>query len=219
MRGMYMNSNITIYDKLIIYFYAARKLVRGFLTKPFLKRSKGFLFIGKRVSITHSKHIVCGKNVKFEAYCEIHGLSSEGLLFGDNVTIGRYSEIRPSSYYGVGEIGKGLVIGYNSSIGPNAYIGCSGKIQIGNNVMIGPKCSMFAENHNFLEKNKDIKYQGVNQRGIIIEDNCWIGSNVIILDGVKIGTGSVIGAGAIVTKSIPKNTIFIDKQNAFLRER
>ena len=214
-----MNGNITVYDKLIIYFYAACKLLRGFFTKPFLKRSKGLLFIGKKVSITHGKHVICGKNVKFEDYCEIHGLSSEDLYFKDNVTIGRYSEIRPSSYYGVGKIGHGLVIGYNSSIRPNAYIGCSGKIQIGDNVMIGPKCSMFAENHNFSQKSKNIKFQGVNQKGIRIKDNCWIGSNVIILDGVTIGTGSVIGAGTIVTKSVPDNSILIDKQNAFLRDR
>lgn len=43
-----MNGNITVYDKLIIYFYAACKLLRGFFTKPFLKRSKGLLFIGKK---------------------------------------------------------------------------------------------------------------------------------------------------------------------------
>lgn len=85
--------------------------------------------------------------------------------------------------------------------------------------MIGPKCSMFAENHNFSQKSKNIKFQGVNQKGIRIKDNCWIGSNVIILDGVTIGTGSVIGAGTIVTKSVPDNSILIDKQNAFLRDR
>ena len=103
-----------------------------------------------------------------------------GLIFGNNVTIGRYTEIRPSSYYGVGNLGKGLEIGDNSSIGPFGFIGCSGKIEIGKNVMIGPRVSLFAENHNFSDKNRSIKHQGVNNKGIVIEDNCWIGSGAII---------------------------------------
>ena len=85
--------------------------------------------IGKGVQITHGKHITCGKRVKFEDYSEIHGLCSDGLVFGNDVTIGRGVMIRPSSYYG-GDLGKGLEIGDNSSIGPDAYVGCSGKIII-----------------------------------------------------------------------------------------
>lgn len=84
----------------------------------------------------------CGKNVKFEDYSEIHGLCSEGLNFGDYVTIGRGVMIRPSSYYG-GDYGIGLTMGEHSSIGPYGYVGCSGRITIGKNVMLGPKCSLF----------------------------------------------------------------------------
>lgn len=78
---------------------------------------------------------------------------------------------------------------------------------------------MFAENHNFSDRNIDIKLQGTNQKGITIEDNCWIGSNVIILDGVTIGEGSVIAAGTIVTKSIPRNSKVIDKRNKIIQVR
>ena len=156
--------------------------------------------------------------MKFESFSEIQGLASEGLIFGDNVTIGKYVQIRPSSYYG-GDYGQGLSMGNNSSIGPNAYVGCSGKITIGDNVMIGPKCSLFAENHNFSSKKLTIKEQGVNQKGIVIEDDCWIGSNVIILDGVRIGRGSVIGAGSLVSKDIPAGSIYINKRNINIRQR
>ena len=79
--------------------------------------------------------------------------------------------------------------------------------------MIGPRVSLFAENHNFSEKDISIKEQGVNNKGITIEDDCWIGSGVIILDGVTVGSGSVIGAGTLVTKDIPKNSIIYDKRN------
>lgn len=53
--------------------------------------------------------------------------------------------------------------------------------------MFGPKCNLFAENHNFSDLDVSIKSQGVNQKGITVEDDCWIGSNATILDGVTIG--------------------------------
>ena len=85
--------------------------------------------------------------------------------------------------------------------------------------MFGPKCSLFAENHVFSDIESSIKSQGVQQKGIIIEDDCWIGSNVTILDGVTIGKGSVIGAGTLVTKDIPAESIVIDERNKMIRKR
>lgn len=198
-------------DQIIILIRTGIKFVRGLKKRLFLKKVNGLLLVGRHVQILHGKHIVCGKNVKFEDYSEIHGLCSEGIIFGNNVTISRGVMIRPSSYYG-GDLGYGLTIGENSSIGPYGYVGCSGKIIIGKNVMLGPKCSLFAENHNFMIKDVAIKKQGVNQKGIVIKDDCWIGSNVIILDGVVIGEGSIIGAGTIVTKNIPAYSIVIDNR-------
>lgn len=213
-----MNLNILNIDRFIIYKNTTFKVIRGIFYRLFLKKTKGLLLIGKKVQITHGNHITCGKNVKFEDYAEIHGLCSEGLNFEDYVTIGRGVMIRPSSYYGK-DIGVGLTIGEYSSIGPYSYVGCSGRITIGKNVMFGPKCSLFAENHVFSDKETTIKSQGVIQKGITIEDDCWIGSNVIILDGVTIGKGSVIGAGTLVSKNIDAGSIVIDKRNTVIRRR
>ena len=213
-----MQQDICRYDKLIILWNTGWKFIRGLLKRPFLKKASGLFLVGKHVQITHGKHILCGKNVKFEDYSEIHGLCHDGLVFGNNVTIGRGVMIRPSSYYG-GDLGCGLMMGNNSSIGPHAYVGCSGKIVIGDNVMFGPKCSLFAENHNFSDGGKTIKEQGVNQKGIIVEDDCWIGSNVIILDGVTIGKGSVIAAGTLVTKNVPAGSLLMNKRSLNISER
>lgn len=213
-----MDSRISMIDKMIIFKKTGTKLIRGFWKRLFLKRAKGMLIVGRHVQITHGKHIICGKSVKFEDYSEIHGLCSEGLVFGDFVTIGRGVMIRPSSYYG-GDLGTGLIIGDHSSIGPYGYVGCSGKIKIGNNVMFGPKCSLFAENHVFSDTETTIKSQGVAQKGIVIEDDCWIGSNCIILDGVTVGKGSVIGAGTLVAKDVPVGSIIMDKRNRVIRSR
>lgn len=213
-----MNANIEKGDKVNILFRASIKVLRGCFKRLFMKEVHGILFVGERVQITHRKHIRCGKNVKFEDFCEIHGLCSEGLNFGDYVTISRGVMIRPSSYYG-GDYGIGLTMGNHSSIGPYGYIGCSGKIVIGNNVMFGPKCSLFAENHVFSDTENSIKSQGVQQKGITIEDDCWIGSNVTILDGVTIGKGSVIGAGTLITKDVVAGSIVVDKRNRNIKKR
>jgi acetyltransferase-like isoleucine patch superfamily enzyme len=210
--------NINRLDMISIIINTFIKIIRGFIIKPFFKNSKGLLFVGRGSKITHKHRIVVGKNVKFEQMSEIQGLSRQGLIFGDNVTIGNSTMIRPSSYYGV-EIGEGIKIGNNSSIGPLGYIGCAGYIDIGQNVMIGPRVSIFAENHKFNDLTRTIKSQGVVRKGIKIEDNCWIGSGVIILDGVTIGKGSIIGAGTIVSKDILDNSIVIDKKEKSIKIR
>ncbi len=213
-----MDSRISANDKAVILYCTAVKILRGVVRRVFLKETHGMFLVGKEVQISHGKHIRCGKSVKFEDYSEIHGLCSEGLNFGDYVTISRGVMIRPSSYYG-GDYGIGLTMGEHSSIGPYGYVGCSGRITIGKNVMFGPKCSLFAENHVFSDTQSSIKSQGVQQKGIIVEDDCWIGSNVTILDGVTIGKGSVIGAGTLVTKDIPAGSVVTDKRNKNIRER
>ncbi|MFT8459991.1 MAG: acyltransferase [Liquorilactobacillus ghanensis] len=214
-----INSNLTTSAKLGIYFMVTKKLLRGFFKSIFFKNIAFPFFVGRKVSITNKRNIVTDKNVKFEELAEIQGMSKNPLIFGKNVTIGRETLIRPSSYYGVGKVGEGVEIGDNSSIGPFGYIGCAGKIIIGKNVMIGPRVSMFAENHNFNEIDQNIKSQGVHSEGIVIEDNCWIGSGTIILDGVRIESGSVIGAGTIVSKNVSKNSITFDKREKITRER
>lgn len=205
-------------DKFIVFKNIGWKFLRGLWKRLFLKSTSGIFLVGKYVQITHGSHIICGKNVKFEDYSEIHGLCAEGLIFGDYVTISRGEMIRPSSYYG-GDLGRGLTIGAHSSIGPYSYIGCSGKITIGKNVMFGPKCSLFAENHIFNNTEVTIKSQGVAQKGITIEDDCWIGSNTTILDGVTIGKGSVIGSGTLITKDVPAGSVVLDKRNKIYKKR
>ena len=215
---MYFAPNIATSDKLTILVRTGVKFIRGLWIRLFLHEAHGLLLIGRHVTISHARNVRCGKNVKFEDYSEIHGLCSNGLNFGNDVTIGRATMIRPSSYYG-GDCGYGINIGDNSSIGPHCYVGCSGPIRIGNNVMIGPKCSLFAENHVFSNSDESIKSQGVQQRGITIGDDCWIGSNVVILDGVSIGSHVVIGAGTLITKDVPDYSIILDKRNKISQPR
>jgi acetyltransferase-like isoleucine patch superfamily enzyme len=179
---------------------------RGFFKKIFFKKSKGIVLVGKHVKLLNPWHISSAGNLIVEDYAEIQGLSEDGLKFGKNVSIGKYAMIRPSDYYGR-NIGKGLVVGDNSNIGAHAYVGCSGKITIGNNVMISPRVSFYAENHVYSDLTRPMKTQGVEKGEISVGDDCWIASNSIILSNVKIGKGVIVAAGSVVNKDIPDYAI------------
>jgi len=182
------------------------KVARGLARRPLFRSSQGLVLIGKHVTIRNPEYISVGRNFIAEDYCEIQGLSRKGLTFGERVTVGRFAMIRPSSYYG-GELGEGLVVGDNSNIGPYCYVGASGFIQIGSNVLMSPRVSLFAENHNFADTARPIKEQGVTRAPITIEDDCWIASGSIILAGVTVHRGSIVAAGSVVTRDVPPYSI------------
>jgi acetyltransferase-like isoleucine patch superfamily enzyme len=181
-------------------------LLRGLWWRIWFRRVLGLVLIGKQVTIRNAQYVSALGDLVIEDYSEIQGIAQEGLVFGDHVTIGRFAMIRPSGYYGR-EIGVGLKVGNHSNIGPYCFIGCSGRIEIGNGVMMSPRVSIYAENHNFYRTDVPMKDQGVTRQQTIIEDDCWIASNSVILAGVRIGHGAIIAAGAVVSEDVPPNAI------------
>ncbi|OON92457.1 MAG: hypothetical protein ATN32_09665 [Candidatus Epulonipiscium fishelsonii] len=123
------------------------------------------------------------------------------IKIGNNCSISRYVCIMP--------FGGHIKIGNNCCINPFSIIYGHGNLTIGNNVLIATQCVIIPANHKFDRLDIPIRLQGETRKGIIIEDNVWIGSNVKILDGVKIGAGAVIGSGSVVNKDIPKNAIAV----------
>jgi acetyltransferase-like isoleucine patch superfamily enzyme len=94
-------------------------------------------------------------------------------------------------------------------IAPDVCIAGPGNIKIGKKCMIAAHSGIYANNHNFADPMTPIQQQGLTRKGIVIEDDCWLGHGVTVLDGVTIGKGSVIGAGAVVTKNIPPFSVAV----------
>ena len=99
--------------------------------------------------------------------------------------------------------------GFNASINSNVMINARGlgEIKIGENVLIGPNVVLRSNNHNFSEISQPISKQGMKGGKIIIDNDVWIGSNVVILPNINIGRGSIIGAGAVVTSNVQSYSI------------
>ena len=139
---------------------------------------------------------------------------------------------------------KFLSFGSNSDVRPGVYVvGCS-KIKLGDNVvlrpgtmihadtatldvsliieddvLIGSGVHIYVENHNFSDPNKIIALQGHSNAQLVrLKRGCWIGANVIILPGVEIGENSVIGAGSVVTKSVPDFCVAVGNPAKVIKE-
>lgn len=193
-------------------------LVRGALTRPWLGSSGGHVFRGRGVTILNGAFIHHKGRLVLEDYVELQGVSQRGIYFGSQVSIGRGTTIRPSSYYG-GEAGMGLRMGNRSSIGAGGFIGCSGWIEIGEDVMIGPGARLLSENHQFGDTDVPIKEQGVERGYLTIADDCWIGSGVTLMSGVTVGRGAVVAGGSVVTKDVPEFAIVAGVPARVLRSR
>lgn len=99
--------------------------------------------------------------------------------------------------------GGNIKIGDSCSINPYTVLYGHGNLTIGNNVLIAGHCLIIPANHNFDDISMPISKQGLTKKGIVIEDDVWIGSGCRILDGVRIGKGAVVAAGAVVNKDVP----------------
>lgn len=113
-----------------------------------------------------------------------------------------------------------ILIGNNVSIGARCiFFSTRAKIIIGNYVMIAPNCSFVSGNHRtdivgeyMFNVTDDLKLPK-NDRDIMIDDDVWIGIGCIILAGVRIGRGSIVGAGCVIRKDVPPYSIYINDNN------
>ncbi|MEH6680482.1 MAG: acyltransferase [Sediminicola sp.] len=104
---------------------------------------------------------------------------------------------------GVGDV----IIGNRSRVGLSNTI--IGPVYIGNDVRLAQNVVLSGLNHNYAAIDSPIHEQGVSTKPIVIEDESWIGANVVIVPGVTVGKHSVIAAGSVVTKDIPQYSVAV----------
>ncbi len=127
---------------------------------------------------------------------------SRNISLGNNAFIGQNCKIFASNK-------SQVKIGDNFACNTNVMINARGKgeIIIGKNVLIGPNVVLRSNNHIYSDISKPIAQQGIKSGKINIENDVWIGSNVVILPNTLIGKGSIVAAGAVVTSDVESYTI------------
>lgn len=195
-----LDSSITSFRLFQVVMERIGMLLRGFFRKIVLKKVGKKFFVGKHVKFKCGKRISFGHSATINDYCFINGLSKGGIVVGDNFSLGRSSIIDCTGV--ISELGESLKIGNNVGISPHFTLFVRGSVSIGDDVIVGPNVTIIAENHRFDDLNVPIRIQGAKRTGINIGNNVWIGASATILDGVTIGNGSIIAAGAVVTKDV-----------------
>lgn len=154
------------------------------------------------VALVGTRKISIGNQVKIEQGVNLRnwGLHSE-IRLGDGVSLDIGVMIKTHQHDAI-ELGDRTYVGPYTCISGNS-------IKIGRDCLIASHCGIYANNHVFADPLVPINTQGATYKGIVIEDDCWLGCGVKVVDGVTIGKGSVIGAGSVVTKNIPPYAIAV----------
>jgi len=126
-----------------------------------------------------------------------------GITIGSGCTFNDFCQLITEHY----DQQCGISIGHDCHFNFGCYLSGFGGLEIGNQCLFAPGVKIITGGHNFDDLTVPIIQQGTNRGRVVIEDNVWIGTGAIVLPGVSIGSGSVVAAGAVVAKSLERDSV------------
>ncbi len=177
--------------------------IRGILYRLILDMH-GMAAIENNVRLRFADHIHLDHGVYIDQGAYLHACPS-GIAIGENSIVMHGAVLHVYNFRDLPH--AGIKIGRESLIGEYCVIRGQGGVQIGDRVYTSPFTQIIAVNHIYDDPNRPFVDQGISAKGIVIEDDVWLGASAVITDGVRIGKGSVVAAGAVVTKDVPPHTV------------
>jgi acetyltransferase-like isoleucine patch superfamily enzyme len=179
--------------------------LRGIAYKAILK-SDGLPLIEHNVRLLSPANIKLGKQVYLDSHVYLNALPG-GITIGDGTSLMHGTIFHVFNYRDLPH--ARIFVGKNCFFGEYTCIRGQGGVHIGDGVYTGTQVQIAAVNHVYSDPDQYIKDQGITAEGITIEDDVWLGSNAVVVDGVRIGKGSVVGAGAVVNKDLPPYSVAV----------
>jgi acetyltransferase-like isoleucine patch superfamily enzyme len=197
------------YEIIMLFFSGLPGALGFFLRKLFYpilfkKVGKGVVF-GRGISVRHPKKIVIGENTFIDdnVVLDAKGKDNEGIQVGRNAYIGRNTILscKEGSIY----------LDDYCNISANCHLLSETEIRLGKYVFLAGQCYLVAGgNHSFEDPAIPIMLQpSYSKGGIVIGEDVWLGAGVIVLDGASVGQGTIVGAGSVVTQSLPEYCIAV----------
>lgn len=192
---------------------ASGLVLRRWLYPKLLKSCGRNVVFGRNVVLRHPNKIEIGDNVIIDdnVLIDAKGRTNSGIRIESGTFVGRNSILSCKN----GDI----TLGHNVNIGFNSEVFSGSKVSIGDNCLIAAYCYFIGGDHDTDSVDTAVTKQGSSSYGIKVEEGCWFGAAVKVLDGVTIGRNSVLGAGAVVTKNIPENTVSAGVPAKVIRKR
>ncbi|RJO65755.1 MAG: acyltransferase [Candidatus Omnitrophota bacterium] len=170
------------------------------------------VYISPLAEIRYPHRITLAEDVVLERHSRLCANGKNAVIsIGANTTVSPYALLKSND-------GK-IVLGACCSVNDYAILYGYGGLTIGNNVHIASHVVIVASQHDYAKLETPDFSKDMRGKGIKIEDNVWIGAHAVILDGVAIGTGAVIGAGAVVTKDIPPFSVAVGVPASVIKTR
>lgn len=168
---------------------------------------------GQSVVLRHPHKIFIGDNVAIDDNCvlDAKGETNKGLFIGNGAFIGRNTILSCKN----GDI----YLGDNVNMGFNCEIFSASKVSLGRNNLIAAYCYIVGGTHRMDRLDVSPLEQERTSKGIVMEDNLWLGAGGKVMDGVIIGHDSVIGTSAVVTKDIPAYSVAVGIPAKVIRNR
>lgn len=173
--------------------YAVRR-IRGWWAFP---TSGMRVFVGRGSRLIGRSQMSLEGGLHVGPACIVNAVSVDGVRFGANVSLQRGVVIECTG--SLQKLGCGVRMGRNVGIGSGSFLGAAGGIDIGDDTIVGNFVSFHSENHVTDQLDLPIRLQGTRSQGISVGPNCWIGAKATLLDGVRLGEGCIVAAGAVVT--------------------
>ncbi len=189
-------------------------ILRRLIYRRFLASAGRGLVIGRNVTVRHPHKITIGSNVVIDddVVLDAKGGDDSFITLHDNVVLSRGTVLSCK--------GGSITLGESANFAIGCLIHAGAPVRIGKYCLLASGCYLVGVgNHGFENTDIPMMAQPSMAKGLTLEDDVWLGAKVVVLDGVTIGTGSVVGACSLVNKSMDAYSIAVGAPARIIRKR